>query len=322
MPADVWYGAQCETRIGRRTNLETAPTAWQGVTYMSATFSPSQEWRDRPLLGSPGMRKNVLDPTRPRKGFFRLGAEVVLDADARSLPLWLRYSMGAPFTFAGGAPFYSHSFDSGSRIEQYFDMAVKVGDADIRVYEGLTLGQISTQFAGETTQDFNINLSLRGLRRRRLSTWPTGTVTAAPAESPILRALFQIDDVAADNMLSGSFSYDRQIQEGIFLSPTPTVSSNRPNGGAHSGSATYRAIGSVFDGMEEADTSFAAIFRMMGVEAGHYIDLKHPQALLAPSPLPINGLGMIERSLNWAPYQTASSPAATIVIGNTIAGYP
>lgn len=320
MPADVWYGADCETRIGRRANRDTAPTTWQAVDFMQLTITPAQEWRERAKLGNPAARKNVLDPIRPRKAFLRLSAELVLDGDTRSFPIWLQYSMGAPTSAAAG-DLFAHTFASGSKAEQYFDLAVKVGATDIRVYEGLTLAQLSSQVTGETTQDFNFNLSLRGLRRTKVTTWPTGTLTAAPDEAPLLRALFEVDDVAADNMLSGSFTYDRQLQEGIFLSATPTVSSNRPNGGTHSGSATYRAIGAVFDEMEEEDTTFAAAINFLGVIDDHRIRMEHPQALLQPSPLPIQGVGMIERTLNWSPYQTADAAAAVITVTNDVAAY-
>lgn len=320
MPADVWYGGDCETRIGRRANLETAPTSWQACDFMQLTATPTQEWRERNKLGNPATRANVLDPTRPRKGFFRLTVELVLDADSRSLPIWLRYSMGAPTSVAASA-LYAHTFASGSKTEQYFDIAIKVGPSDIRVYEGLTLAQLSSQVTGENTQDFNINLSMRGLRRSKLTAFPSGTLVPAPDEAPMLRALFEVDDVAADNMLTGSFTYDRQLQEGIFLSATPTVSSNRPNGGSHSGSATFRAIGAVFDVMEESDETFEAAISYLGVLTGHKIRLEHPQALLQPSPLPIQGVGMIERTLNWAPFQTADGSAARIVITNDEESY-
>lgn len=320
MPADVWYGGDCETRIGRRANLATPPATWQACDFMQLTVTPTQEWRERAKLGNPAVRSNVLDPTRPRKAFFRLTAELVLDADTRSFPIWLRYSMGAPTTSGSAAP-YTHVWASGAKDEQYFDLAVKVGPNDVRVYEGLTLSQFSSQVTGENTQDFNLNLSLRGLRRSKLTDFPTEEVNAAPAEAPLLRALFEVDDVAADNMLTGSFTYDRQLQEGIYLSATPTVSSNRPNGGSHSGSATFRAIGAVFDVMEEDDTTFEAAISYLGVVSGHKIRLEHPQALLQPSPLPIQGVGMIERTLNWAPYQTAAAAAARIVVTNDVASY-
>ena len=322
MPTDVWYGGDCETRIGRRANLETAPTMWQACDFLQLTISPSQEWRERNKLGNPATRANVLDPTRPRKGFFRLTAELVLDADSRSFPLWLRYAMGAPPVPTGPVGgLYTHVFASGAKTEQYFDIAVKVGDTDIRVYEGLTLSQLSLQNTGENTQDFDINLSLAGLRRKKVTTFPAGTLTPAPAEAPILRAVFKVDNVEAGNMLTSSFSYDRQLQEGIFLSQTPTVSSIRPNGGTHSGSASYRAIGAVFDTMEEGETTFAAQIDYLGLVTGHVIRFEHPHALLQASPLPIQGVGMIERTLNWSPFQTSDAPAMRISIINDIASY-
>ncbi|MBX9707051.1 MAG: hypothetical protein K2X61_03860 [Caulobacteraceae bacterium] len=320
MPTDIWYGADCETRIGRRADAETAPTTWQAIDFMSLTVTPQQEWRERAKLGNPAARQNALDPIKPRKGFFRETAELTIDADSRFLPLWLRAGMGAPATVTASA-LYAHTWASGGKAQTYFDLAVKVGEDDIRVYEGLTLAQISASLTGENTQDFDINLSLRGLRRTRLSDWPAGTVTGAPAEAPMLRCLFEVDDVAADHFLSGQWSYDRQLQEGIYLSATPTVSDLTPNGGQHTGSATFRAIGAAFDVMEEEDTPFEAAFAYAGVVAGHKIRVEHPQALLAPSPLPVQGVGQIERSLNWSPYQTSSSPAFRIVVTNNIASY-
>lgn len=322
MPNDIWYGGDCETRIGRRTNIDTAPTSWQAVEFLSLTVNPAQEWRPRNKLGNPGIRKNVLDPTRPRKGFFRLTAELVLDADTRQLPIWLRYAMGAPVASTEDDDLFVHVFESGSKAEQYFDIAIKVGDADVRVYEGLTLSQVSTQFTGESTQDFNVNISLQGLRRKRVAAFPAGTVTAAPTEAPVLRATFSIDGATVTNILSGNFSYGRTLQEGIYLSPTVNVSSLRANGGQHAGSVSYRAIGADLDAKEESETPFAAAFDMIGVFEGHKISLQHPQALLAPSPLPVDGAGAIERTISWSPYQTAAAAAVRIVITNEVEQYP
>ncbi|WP_312126570.1 phage tail tube protein [Brevundimonas sp.] len=321
MLTDIWYGGDCETRIGRRPNLDTPPASWQAVEFLSLTVNPAQEWRTRNKLGNPGIRQNVLDPTRPRKGFFRLTGELVLDADTRQLPMWLRYGMGAPTESIENGDLFDHVFESGSKAEQYFDLAVRVGENDIRIYEGLTFAQISTNFTGESTQDFNINISLAGLRRRKAVAFPAGTVTPCPAEAPVLRALFKVNDVEVSNVLSGSFSYSRSLQEGIYLSPTVSVSSLRPNGAQHTGSATYRAIGAAFDAMEEAEVTFAARFDLLGVVDGQQIALEHPQALLAPSPVPIDGVAAIERSISWSPYQTAAAAAARIVITNDVEGY-
>lgn len=324
MPDDIWHGGDCETRIGRRLDKDTAPLSWRAAEFLTLTINPTQERRERNKLGNPAIRKNPLDPTRSRKGFFRLAAELVLDADTRQLPIWLAAGMGgalAPTENADDPDLFDHVFESGSKVEQYFDIVVKVGDNDFRLYEGLTIGQISTQFTGENTQDFNINISLQGMRRKRLNAWPAGAVAAIPTEGAVLRALFTVDGDAASNILGGSFSFGRTLQEGIFLSATPTISSLRPNGAQHSGSANYRAIGKDFDIMEEDETPFAAAFDLLGVIDGHLIRLEHPQAQLSASPLPINGAGAIERTLNWTPYQTGAAGAARITITNDIETY-
>lgn len=322
MPDDTFYGAETEIRIGRRANIDTPPTSWQAVDFMSLTVSPSQEWRERAKLGNPAVRQNVLDPIKPRKGFFRIGLEAVLDADSRMVPIWLRHCWGAPVTTAAG-PLYAHAWASGAKAEQYFDILLRVGGGDVRRYDCVTLASISTAVGGEDTQDFNINLSLRGLRRSRLTGWPAGatTVAIAPAEAPILRALYEVDDVAATQTLSANFSYDRALAEGIYLSPTPTVSNNRPNGGAHTMSASFRAIGLPLDQIEDEETVFDSAINMLGVVSNHRIRFEQPQSMLQPAALPVTGPGMIERSWNSAGHQTPTQPASRVIVTNDRPSY-
>lgn len=321
MPNDIFYGADCEARIGRRADRDTAPASWQAIEFMQLTITPNQERRERSKMGVPGQRQNALDPTRPRPGFFRLAASLVLDLDSRQLPIWLRYGMGAPAAAVANGDLYDHVWSSGSKTEAYFDLQLKVGANDVRIYEGLTIGALSLQASGENTQDFDLNLALQGLRRRRATAFEGGAPTACPAEAPILRALYKVDDVAADNMLSANFSYDRQLQEGIYLSATPTVFSLRPNGGAHAMTATFRAIGAVFDDIEEESEPFASALDFIGVVEDHRILLEQPSSLLTPGPMPVTGGGMIERTFNSAGHQTPTTPATRITVTNDVESY-
>lgn len=318
---DIFYGADCELRVGLRADLETAPTAWQSLEFVSLSVNPTQEQRERPKLGVPGSRHNALDPVAPRPGFFRLPMSLVIDADSRQLPIWLLLAMGDPATEANG-DLYDHVWSSGSKAERYFDLQLKVGASDVRIYEAITLGALSLQYTGENTQDFDITLALTGLRRRTASAFEGGSPTACPAEAPILRGLFLVDEVAADNMLSASFNYDRGLAEGIFLSATPTVSSNKPGKSAHTGSCSFRAVGGAFDELEVDGDPFGAGLDMIGVEEDHRILFEHPQAILAPSPLPIGpDGGMIERTFSWTGHQSSSTPATRITVTNDVATY-
>ena len=321
MPDDVWYGADCETRIGRRADRDTPPASWQAIEFMQLTVSPAQEWRERAKLGVPGLRQNALDPIKPRKGFFRLTAELVLDLDSRQLPLWLLAAMGAPAAAVANGDLFDHVWSSGSKAERYFDLQVKVGANDVRIYEGLTMASLSTQGAGESTQDFDLNLSLRGLSRRKVNAFEGGAPTACPDEAPMLRVLYKVDDVAADNTLNASFTYDRQLQEGVFLSSTPTVRSNRPNGGVHTMSVSFRAIAEAFDDIESEETVFAAALDYIGVVADHRIRLEQPNSMLSPGALPIAGGGMIERTFNSTGHQSPTVPATRITVTNDVESY-
>lgn len=326
MPADIWYGAECEMRLGRRANKDTAPTAWQAVEFMSFTATPNQEKRERPKLGAPSTRHNVLDPIIGRNGFFRLGAELVLDADSRQLPLWLRVGLGAPATAASG-DLYSHTWASGAKTELYFDIQIKVGATDVRIFECLTLSVLSVQYGGENTQDFDLNLSLMGLRRRRVAAFEGSAPAALPVEAPILRGVFEVDDVEASNMLTAAWTFNRSIQEGIFLSPTPTLSHLRPGRGQggsqspYSGSCSFRAVGAVFDEIEEEGDTLKPALVMLGVAADHRIRLENPAATLSAAPLAVPGPAEMERTFAWGGHQTSTTPAARIVVVNDVASY-
>lgn len=324
MPTDVFYGADCEIRIGRRANATTPPiaAAWQAVEFMQLTVNPTQEWRERPKLGVSGKRVNTLDPIKPRKAFFRLTAELVIDMDSRQLPVWLRHAVGAPAAAVANGDLYDHVWSSGGKGEMYFDLQVKVGTSDVRVFEGLTLASLGASLAGENTQDFDGNLSLRGLSRRKINAFEGDAPIACPAEAPMLRAQYLVDDVAADNTLSANFSWDRALSEGLFLSATPTISSNRPNAGAgHTMSASFRAIGEAFDDIEVGETVFGAAIQYLGVEEDHLIRLEQPNSMLAPGALPIPGPGMLERTFNSAGHQTSSVAATVITVTNDVAAY-
>lgn len=325
MPNDVWYGADCEMRIGRRANAATAPTAWQSVEFLTLTANPSQEWRERPKIGVPGKRHNTLDPIAGRKGFGRISLELVIDADTRQLPILLLHALGAPAAAVENADnedLFDHVWSSGSKAEQYFDIQVKVGANDVRTYIALTLGNIASQSSGETTQDFDINLSLTGLDWTKGTAFTGDAPTACPDEAPILRALYLVDDVAADNTLTAGFTWNRALSEGVFLSPTPKVSSNRPTiGGAHSITASFRAVAAAFDDLQEEETIFSAAIRMIGVVQDHAIRFEQPTSRLAPGAMPISGPGMIERSFTSTGHQTATTPATRITVTNDVATY-
>lgn len=324
MPADVFHGADCEIRIGRRANATTAPAAgvWQAIEFMQLTVNPTQEWRERPKLGVAGKRVNTLDPIEPRKAFLRITAELVIDLDSRQLPIWLRHALGAPAAAVENGDLYDHVWASGSKTEMYFDLQVKIGANDVRIFEGLTLASLGGSVAGENTQDFDGNISLRGLSRRKVNAFEGDAPIACPAEAPMLRAQYLVDDVAADNTLSANFSWNRNLSEGLFLSETATISSNRPNAGAsHTMSASFRAIGEAFDDIEVDETVFAASIQYLGVEDDHRIRIEQPNSMLAPSSLQISGPGMLERTFNSSGHQTSSVAATVITVTNDVAAY-
>lgn len=319
MPADVYYGADCEIRVGLMADASTDPIAWFNLEFMSLTVTPTRERKDRPKLGR--ARHNVLDPIKPVAGFFKLAAELVIDADSRQVPRWLRLGLGAPATTGPTSGIYTHVWSSGSPTPVYFALQVKTASNKIRIYRGLTIAAISTQGQGEQTKDYDLSISLRGLTREKVAAFIGGSPDAVPAEATINRAVFKTDSVAASNTLSASWSFDRQLAEDAFLTPTPALAGLRPGGGVHTGQAQFRAVADVFDDMEEGDTVFNATLSMLGVTTGHEINLEHPRALLQAAPLPISGPALIERTVSWVGHQDGTTPASKITVKNDVASY-
>lgn len=317
MTTDVFYGADCELRIGLMADKDTDPTRWWSLPFISFTPAPQRERIDRPKLGAP--RHNPLDPIKPIPGFLRLAGDLVVDADAAHLPVYLHCLLGEPVTTGAGP--YTHVFASGSPVPRYAALQLKVGASDIRVYRGFTLASLAAQIGAEQTRNFDIQLSLRGLSRGRVTSWLSGDLEADPAESVIHRAVFRRNGTAAENILDGSYSWDRQISEDAFLSTEARLSGVRPGGGLHTGQARFRAVGEAFDILEEEDTVSAFDFRMLGATAGHEIRLEHSNAMLAAAPLAIPGPGLIERTFSWTSHQTASAPASKITVINATATY-
>jgi hypothetical protein len=324
MPNDVFYGTDAEMRIGIMADAATDPTSWSNLEFVSYTHTPTRERNARPKIGRP--RNNPLDPIKPIPGFGRGSAELVLDADSRMLPLALRTFLGAPTTSGPVSAIYTHLWASGARAPQYAAIQIKfAGDADalpVRVYRGVTLNSLAVNPSGEQTQNFDVNIALRSLRRSRVAAWIGSAPSAMPAIAPMARAQLLVNDVAASDTLQASWSYDRNLVEDVFLSPTPELSGLRPGETGLSGSAQFRALAAAFDLMEEQDTEFAARVQMLGVVASHELDFEHPHAQLNAPALPIAGPGLIERSVAWFAYQDAITPGAKITVKNDIVSYP
>lgn len=320
MPNDVFYGADAELRVGLMADKDTDPTAWSVLEFMQFTAAPATERKERPKLGA--ARNNPLDPIKPRKGLSRVGLDVVLDADTVQLPRWLRETLGPPTTGSVVGGIYPHVWTSGVVAPQYCAIQVRPnGSSKVYVYRGVTFGALAFSFTGEQTQDFDVQLSLKGLSRARIADWLSGTVTAAPAEAPVYRTVFRADGVAASNTLQASWTWDRQLAEDLFASTTATVSGLRPGGGTLSGTAKFRALAEAFEDMEEADQVFAPDVQMLGTATGHEVVLAHPHAELQPAQLAIQGAGLIERDWSWTGHQDASTPGARITVKNGVASY-
>lgn len=320
MPNDIVYGSDAEVRIGVMADIDTDPTNWHYLAFESLSATKTRERNRRNNLGR--ARNNRLDATKPRPGFEKFALEMVVDGDTRMIPRVLRCLMGAPTTTGPTGSIYNHVWQSGA-VDPVL-CAIQIEPADgtkIHVYRGVVLGAISHQMTGETTQNFDFGFSLRALRLERVADWIGDAPVALADEAPVYREEFRVDGVVATNILSGQWGFDRQLKEDAFLSATAELSGIRPGGGVHSGQVTARALGEVFDDIEEEDTEFAARFDLLGTVADTKIQLEHAHAQLTPATLPITSEAELERTWAWTAHQTASEAAAKITVKNTVTSY-
>lgn len=319
MPADTFYGSECEARIGIMADASTDPTAWHTFEFMSLTINPQRARKVRDKLGSP--RNNPLDDIKPIAGFRRVMVDLVTDADSLQTPRLLRDLLGAPATGAAVSGIYPHVWASGAKVAALACLQLRTASGEVRVVRGLTLDALSVGVAGEQTQDFDLEWSLKGLTSERVADWLAGTVTAVPASSAIYRAVFRVDGAAATSTLDAQWAYSRSLVEDIFLSTTPDISALRPGKTGISGRARFRATAAAFDDLAEDDTVFAPDIQMLGVTAGHVIKFEHPHAQLNSPPLSVPGPDVIERTVDWFGFQDASTPGVRITVNNNVANY-
>lgn len=326
MSNDVFYGADCELRLGLMADKDTMPTAWWALEFNRLAITPNRATAERPRLGA--ARHNKLDPLKPRLGLERFSADLVVDADTLMAGRWLRAFLGAPTTSGPATGIYTHVWNSGARTELYCAIAVRAGSDKVHVLKAVSLASLSCSWGGENVQDFDLQMALMALDRSREDDWPSGAVTSVTTPAPILRGSLLVDGVAADQVVSAGFTWDRNLQADAYAatgSGHRLASYLRPGEQpTHSGQATVRTFGTTFDTLADGasnDTTDASFeTRLLGVTSGHMIKLAQPQARLTQPPLEI-GSGVIERSLAWTGHQTDSNPATRISLLNNVSSY-
>jgi hypothetical protein len=320
MPSDIFYGQDSLARIGVMADAVTDPATWHHLEYKSLVVNPDNAKGPRPLMGR--ALHNSIDPIRPRNDLFRLGMELVIDADSRGLPRVLRSAFGAPVTTGPVSTIYTHVWNSGAKAETYFALQIQTGASEFRVYRGLTGASLGLTGRGDQANNYDINISLRGLTRAKVGAWVGSAPAAIFDPSPAQRLIMKLGGAAATNIISAGLNWNRRLAEGAFLSQTPAISGLTPDANAeHTGQCSVRAIAGAFDTLEEANTASDIVLQFTGMAANHDIQFQHILSEFDAAPLPINGPGLVERDFSWKAYQDATNPALKITVKNDIASY-
>lgn len=314
------YGSDVQLLVGSMANLSANPANWYSLEFMNAIMTPVRERKERPKLGA--ARTNELDPIKPRDGFLKGNGSVVLDADARQLPLWLRIFLGPPATETGPTSgLYTHTWNTGLPAQYYGAIQAIAAGSQVRQFFGVAMESLSVNVTGEQANDIDISIALRWMSRARGSAL-SGTTVAYPTPSPMSRALLALGGAAAAQCKSASWAWNRKLEEDAFLSTTATLSALRPGiETGLTGSAHFLDDGETFDTDEETDAVIQPTVKLLGSVAGHEIDLAFNSALLQGIPIEIKGPDVIERDISFVGFQTSSLPGGTITITNDVPTY-
>ena len=326
MANDVFYGEECELRIGVRADRDTAPTAWFGLEFTKITLNYSREQVAKPRLGAP--RANPVEPLKPRKGLLKVAVDWQIDADLLSFPRLLRSMLGAPTTTGPSGGLYTHVWAPANKTEFYFDIAILAGDGVMHWVQSCALSTLAVDAGAENVNGQELSLALMAINRIRDGSgdWPAGSVTAVTAPAPILRTRLLLDSTAVGQVLSAGFTLDRNLQADTYAPLTApsgeqTVSNLRPGDKQVSaGRANIRAAASEWDDLADAATDFAPELQLHGATSGQVIKLSIAQAELPVQPTTV-GAGVTERSFSWTGHQTDSAASSSITVVNAVASY-
>jgi hypothetical protein len=324
MPSDIFYGAESEVRFGRMADATTDPTTWYRMPFVSATFNGQREQRKRPLLNT--ARNNALDPQATQQGLYRLSGDLVVPADTREFARFMWLLFGNPVTAAVAGDedpaLFTHAWASGVKTTSLFAAQVRLASNKVRIYRGCTGGSVGFDITGEKTKDFDVTLGFKGMREEDDSDFIGTAPGNLVPDAPLLRTVVKIDGTdAASRALSARWSWDRALQEDIFLSAAPNISGHSPKETVLQGQATFRAVGAVYDDLEAADDSFDLTMGGIGAVSGHAIDFRHEAVKFSRPPVAFNGPAEVERSWSWEGAQTASLPAAKVTVTNDVTSY-
>jgi len=289
-------------------------------SYMySLTPGGGQSFENDAILG--GDFHNDRDMTQPAPGLAESSVSLVAPMCLNHLGYILEGAFGAP-TFTAGTPnVRTYTSGGGTLPAQTLAYLLKAGDG--RRLTGFTVGKIG----------FNIGrqggfgrVSVEGAARKyeRMSDLALGTIpTALPlTRIPAYRGILRVDGIAEATLITASPSYDNGLDLVDFATDDQYLGGIEPGDGKYSCPITVRYKNSYFaDKAAEAfdDTGFFPVEQEWQGKNGNKLVFTAPRCRVAPASEPITGPGGIQVSYDLVAEQSATAPALTVALHNTVA---
>lgn len=315
--------------VGRQSPLYTLAQAAAGTlasgnyhpVFHQANIAPrkTDPLVDDPLVGR--ALNNVLDSQEPATGLIEAGLDVTLPLCLNQIGFHLPHLLSA--ASPSGADPYTHVFTSGAREHAggsyIWPESTKWKAANTVTWSRMEFGLGAE--AGRRTVRFSGMAS----NIATLGSDPLGTPTTQLALNSVpagVGCTIRKNSVALAQVIGGNLFYERPLvpfrpvgrADRTALSFTPNV------GGGIGGNIELRVLDIAFHELAEAKDVDDWEFEFASGDDS--LVLACPALRLEPSQRPVSGEGLRTESYSVRSEQTASAPALTATLTNSIATYP
>ena len=238
------------------------------------------------------------DPQAPSRDLVRVGGQVTVPLDVRSLGFWLKLVLDAPVTTGAGP--YTHTFVSGVTAGLP-SASIEIGIPDVPtyfLYEGVKAESI--RFELSRTGNARAVIQLAGQKETKNATSKGGTPAASPAMSRFnqVQGSIQRNTVDLANVVSSNIEYRNNLESVDTIRADSLVEGQDEGIAALSGSITQRFASTTL--YDDAVAATALDLDMIyTIDASNKLTIAAQSAHLPRVKNPIRGPGGIEATFDF-----------------------
>ena len=263
------------------------------------------------------------DPQAPSRDLVRVGGQITVPLDVRSLGYWLKLVYGAPTTTGTSYTHYTHTFVSGLTTGLP-SASIEVGIPDIPtyfLYEGVKADSI--RFELSRTGNAQAVIQLAGQKETKNATSQGGTPAAAPMLTRFNQVHGKIQRNAVDlaNIVSSNMEYRNNLEAVDTIRADSLVEGQDEGIAGLSGGITSRFASTTLydDAVAETVLDIDLVYT---IDADNKLTIAAQSAHLPRTKNPIRGPGGIEATFDFQGSDDAvEGEMMEVVLINNVANY-